>query len=75
MNKNHQPAWWFFYARKEGTMPDERYLKEIALELRLIRKELQRKNERDAKVITNCVNVIHDGIAEKYGFEEENMES
>ena len=52
-------------------MPDERYLKEIATELRLIRKELQRKNERDAKVITLCAQAIHDVIAEKYGFEEE----
>ena len=55
-------------------MPDERYLKEIAAELRLIRKELQRKNERDAKVITNCAQAIHDLIAEKYEFAEENSD-
>ena len=52
-------------------MPDERYLKEIASELRLIRKELQRKNERDAKVMTACFKMFHDAIAEKYGFEED----
>ena len=52
-------------------MPDERYLKEIATELRLIRKELRRKNERDTKVIMICAKAAYDAIAERYGFEEE----
>ena len=52
-------------------MPDEHYLKEIAAELKLIRKELQRKNERDAKVITYLASSIYDILNERYGLVEE----
>lgn len=56
-------------------MPEERYLKEIASELKLIRKELQRKNERDAKVITYLASNIYDILNERYGFAEEDNDA
>ena len=52
-------------------MPDERYLKDIAAELKLIRKELQRKNEQNAKVITYLASSIYDILNERYGYVEE----
>ena len=47
-------------------MPDERYMKEIASELKLIRKELQRKNRRDEKLIVYCAQCVADILEEKY---------
>ena len=44
-------------------MPDERYLKEIASELRLIRKELQRMNmDPLEKLLENNKELINKGI-------------